>query len=101
MTEKEQFELAQLKEQIYIRDKGICQYCGNPVVFPGELAHRIPQTKANIKKFGKRVIHHSYNLALVCPGKPRCNDGVMIGQDLLEEHKLLARIAKALRKGIK
>lgn len=42
-----------------------------------QLAHRIPKTKANLKKYGERIINHPINLVLVC--SLRCNDSVLVG----------------------
>jgi len=92
VTERERFALADLRSEVYVRDRGCCRYCGKPVPFPGELAHRIPQTKVNLKKYGKDVIHHKNNLALVCYRSSRCNDGMMIGNDKEETTKLLFSI---------
>ena len=57
---------------IYERDRWVC-ICGNSVYQFGtpQIAHRLAQTKANIKKWGKGVIHHSVNLRAVC--SLRCN----------------------------
>lgn len=92
MTEREAFNLAETREEVYLRDRGRCRYCGKPVPFPGELAHRIPQTKANLKKYGPEVIHHPGNLALVCLRSTSCNDGMMVGRNKQEEEKVLSSI---------
>ena len=34
--------------------------------FNCQLAHRIPKTKGNIKKYGAYIIHHDKNLKLCC-----------------------------------
>ena len=92
MKERESFNLAETRDAIYRRDHGVCRFCGNPVVYPGELAHRIPQTISNLRKYGKRRVHHPLNLALVCLRKPRCNDGMMIGYDPEAEAELIKSI---------
>ena len=60
---------------IYERDEWTC-VCGNSVHIYGtpQIAHRLAQTKANIKKWGKGVIHHNVNLRAVC--SLRCNASV-------------------------
>ena len=83
MTEREGFNLAELRRVVYTRERGVCQACGEAVPFPGELAHRIAQSKMNLEKYGKRIIHHPSNLALVCRGKPCCNDRMSIRSPML------------------
>ena len=46
---------------------------GNP-----QLAHKIGQGAANVKRYSKEVIHHPLNMASVC--SLRCNDAMNIGQ---------------------
>lgn len=64
-----------------------CRVCGKPAT---QLAHRIPQTKQNVKHYGERVIHHPYNLAWVCG--LACNDAVSISNHPVDRARLLARI---------
>ena len=62
-----------------------CGVCGRPLdlyKYPRpQLAHRVPNTKANREKYGK-AIDHPKNLVLVCAitfaGK-NCNDAVLLG----------------------
>lgn len=75
---------------VYRRDKGRCRHCGKPVAWPGQLAHLIPQSKAMLRRYGKEVIHHPLNLALVCG--LACNDAVSISNHLVAENELVKRI---------
>lgn len=65
MTEREKYNISETKQRIFARDGYTCLYpnCNKPAVF---LAHGIAQTKANIAKYGKDIIHSDYNLFSVC-----------------------------------
>ena len=41
-----------------------------------QLAHRIPKTKAYLRRWGKEIIHHRLNLVAVCG--LRCNAAVLL-----------------------
>lgn len=65
-TRKEQQNYKWQQYQIrYNCDNVICQYvdCWEKAT---QIAHRIAQTKVNIKKYGWEVIHHNFNLVSVC-----------------------------------
>ena len=93
MTGREKLEAEDKKKRIYFQRGGRCKICGNPVpMSEAQLAHGIANTKPNIKKYGKEVIHHEKNLSLTCGNKfGRCNDACNIGNnpgkvlDLLED----------------
>lgn len=77
---------------IYLRDRGICQGCGEPVPFDRmQLAHRIANTKANRKRWGDKVIDSRANRCVV--GSARCNDRMNCGGRPDE----CARIAEAAK----
>lgn len=69
------FDAVEAKKRILSRDGYRCQHCGRPARY---LAHRIAQTKANIRKYGQEIIHHPDNLVSVCEN-PACNDWFNIG----------------------
>lgn len=79
------------REAIYTRDRGICQTCGKPVAY-GEfqLAHRIAETKANIKRLGWDVINHPLNKRTTHPG--RCNDAVNCGNNPVKCAEIVEKI---------
>jgi len=53
-----------------------CEVCGKPITpTTCQLAHIIPQTKNNLRAYGKRVLHHPLNLKLTCCLK--CNSAVL------------------------
>ena len=60
------------------------------------LAHRIPQSKHNLKTYGKEVIHHELNLACVC--SLRCNSRVLrnLATHPVEGKELIERIREEL-----
>ena len=70
-----------------------CEVCGCSLwgckAYP-QLAHRIPQRKWCIKKWGRDVIHHEMNLALVC--SLECNAKVQLNPESLEAEELAAQI---------
>lgn len=77
MTERERFDFAEKKTDIYISRRGICEVCGKWVQLEeSQLAHKIPQTKGNLEKYGKEVIHNPLNISLTC--SLRCNASVNI-----------------------
>lgn len=86
MTQREAFVCEDRKRRI-IAERTICEVCGKQGT---QLAHRIPQTKANIKACGKAVVHHEKNLALVCG--LACNAAVNIEHDPLAKWRLLKEI---------
>jgi hypothetical protein len=70
-----------------------CEVCGAELHIGNcQLAHRIPSTKYNLKKYGKKVIHSTLNLATVCCLK--CNDAVLLSPAThpLEAEELIRRI---------
>jgi DNA-directed RNA polymerase subunit RPC12/RpoP len=67
------------KQQAEIRyniDGYICQKCGKQLNMLGSgLAHRISKSKANIKKYGEKIINHNFNLVPSCL---ECNSSFLI-----------------------
>lgn len=71
----------------------LCEVCGKRLtVQNAQLAHRIPQTKGYMKRYGRRVLHHEYNLACVC--SLRCNAHVLIDPKThpIEANRLIGKI---------
>lgn len=68
-----------------------CPVCGRHYESQaGQLAHRIPQTKGHLKRYGTEVIHHELNLLEVC--SLECNDAVSISNHPRKCARLLANI---------
>lgn len=68
-----------LRRLMYIRANECCEVCGKPLRDSFELAHRIPQRKHWIEKYGAAIIHHPLNMRVTCPGA--CNDAVSLGNN--------------------
>jgi hypothetical protein len=68
---------------------GICEVCGS-YNWGGHIAHRIAETKTNIKVYGKEIIDHEYNKAWVC--SLDCNDKCNIGNKPSEVKRLINKI---------
>lgn len=95
MTERDKFEIQEQRQAIFARDGYICQTCGYSIFRQGtpQLAHCIAQTKANIAKYGKEVIHHGLNQKSVC--SLFCNDAQNIGNNPKATEALVEAIKKA------
>lgn len=81
MTGREKLEAEEQKRHmitLYPR----CAVCG---IGPStQLAHRMSQSKANLRKYGKKKVHHHFNLVPVCGLK--CNSAVLIdGNPMLRQ----------------
>ena len=97
MTSRESLEVTEMKIRLHAERGGYCQTCMKPVsVEQTQLAHRVPKTKGNLKKYGKQIIHHELNLAITC--SLECNAAVLIHG--LPEDDLIARIRFELTEGI-
>ena len=97
MNERQSFKLYESRVRLFNRSGGKCEVCGEPILFHEcQLAHRIPQTKANLKLYGKTVIHHDLNIAVVC--SLACNSAVLINRATrpVEADELLQKIHKEL-----
>ena len=78
MTDRQKRALYEERLSIYSRDGGICQACGLPVdINSFEVAHKICQSKMNVKRFGRSVIDSPHNKA--CTHRGRCNDAMNCG----------------------
>ena len=95
MTEREQFDASEVRALLYRRQRGYCATCRLPLdPTHYHAAHRIPQRKHWLKRYGKEVIHHPENLRATCP-TDACNSAVSLGNNevLCDE---LARYIKRL-----
>ena len=85
---------------LWIEQAGCCPVCGVELD-PGELmdlAHRIPDTKANRRKYGSEILDHPDNLALVDVRRGKaCNDAGLLGAARpVEREALVASIREKL-----
>ena len=79
---------------VYRRAGGRCHVCKTRVPWPGQLAHKIPQSKVMMKKYGRAVIHHPLNMELVCG--LYCNDRVSISNHPVAIAELVTKIRREL-----
>ena len=93
MTARAKMDAWEKREELFRSAGYYCETCGGPILAHGtpQAAHRIAQTKTNLKRYGEAIIHHRLNLAAVCSLK--CNDAVNIGFNPGEINELLERIS--------
>jgi hypothetical protein len=98
MTARNKFDANERREAIFAAAGYRCEVCRMPVRRYGtaQLAHRIPATVANLRKYGEAIIHHAHNLAPVCG--LRCNDHVLIGNNPIAREALVDRILAEIEK---
>ncbi len=88
-------EIIEMKIYLLAKNGGQCEVCHQPLALSDcQLAHRIPQTKYNLRTYGKTVLHHEYNLAAVC--SLGCNSAVLLSPAThpIEAKALIGRIQK-------
>jgi hypothetical protein len=85
-------EIGDTFRAIFAREYGCCEVCGLSANRYGtaQLAHRIPQGKRWLRKYGAEVIHSPLNMALTCSLK--CNGAVDIRNHPIEIAALVAKI---------
>ena len=89
MTERERFDFLALKRHIiYNRQQGKCWNCPAPAT---ELAHRLSNSKSNLHKYGKGIVHHPLNMVGSCS---RCNQLALIDNRPIKIAHLVAEILK-------
>lgn len=98
MTERKQFEILEQRAEIFKRDCYTCQHCRSSIFEYGtpQLAHRVAQTKANLKKYGKAVIHHPLNMVSAC--SLECNAAMNIGMNPGKVMSLVREIESVIDK---
>ena len=95
-------EIMEMKIHLIAKQGGRCEKCHQPLALSDcQLAHRIPQTKYNLKTYGKTVLHHEYNLAAVC--SLGCNSAVLLSPAThpIEAKALIGRIQDDLKGKVK
>jgi len=91
MTDKESFFTGEMKEQLFSDYGWCCGICKKSLLSGvPQLAHRIPQSKRNIKKYGKEVIHHKLNMIPV--ESLECNAAASIAGDTIAIELLVNEI---------
>ena len=85
--------VAEMHRQVWREQHGICYICGKQLMLDEmELAHRVPQDKPMLRRYGEARIHHRRNLRGVCRGSDACNSGVSLRNHPLDEARLMAEI---------
>ena len=80
---RKSIEIADTREAKYTEQGGRCYICHRPVRYAFfQLAHRIPQRKWCIERWGKEVIHSPLNVFGVCGLE--CNAAVQMNPDTVE-----------------
>ena len=75
----------------------LCASCGEPLnISEAELAHRIPQRRWCLAKYGPEVIHHRMNVALTHHGA--CNDKMSLGNHPVAMDALAEKIRREREK---
>lgn len=98
MSRKSQ-DILEMKIHMLAKQGGRCENCHRPLALSDcQLAHRIPQTKCNLKTYGQKVLHHEYNLAAVC--SLQCNSAVLMSPAThpIEAAELITKIQMSLER---
>lgn len=74
------------------RDHWACIECGKPfgMGYGFSMAHRIPRSRAMLRKYGTIIVNHAMNLRLTC--SLTCNDAQSISAHYEQERELVAAI---------
>ena len=95
-------EIIEMKIYLLAKNGGQCEVCHQPLALSDcQLAHRIPQTKYNLRTYGKTVLHHEFNLVAVC--SLGCNSAVLLSPAThpIESKALIGRIQDDLKGKVK
>lgn len=98
MTERERDRALQTRWAVYNRAGGWCEVCNAPLDFRTyHMAHIVPKSKANLRKYGREIIHHPDNMKATCG--LRCNAAVLIGCSPVAEAEHIAMIREKVEHG--
>ena len=90
--------IIRLRNILYRRQAGRCWNCGKPMDWSiMQCAHRIPQRKHWLARYGERIIHHPDNFRGTCP-TDRCNNAASIGNNLHQAEKIAEAIETTIAK---
>lgn len=92
MSRKERIteDILTMKASKLVEQRYRCGCCRKPIGAGAQLAHRIPQRKWCISRWGLEVVHHRDNMVLVCGLE--CNAAVQIDPNSKEAEELAAAI---------
>lgn len=96
-SQRESLAIEEMRRTVFSEQAGVCWWCRGPLKFSEfELAHRIPQRKWCLKRWGKEVIHHRYNL--VGTHRGTCNSAVQLNPDSQDAERLAREIKRVMRR---
>lgn len=98
-SERRRDYLQQQRERIFEAQAGRCATCGriHRDSSTMQLAHKVADTKANRKRWGKANIDHDWNKAMVCSemlGGVSCNDAQNMAGRPVSADRLMAAIQR-------
>ena len=92
--------VAEMQRRVWREQRGECHVCGKRLMLDEmELAHRVPQDKPMLRRYGEGRIHHRRNLRGVCRGADACNSGVSLRNHPQDEARLMAEIDEDRKPG--
>lgn len=96
---KKSQEYFEFRVKMLNRANGKCEICEKPITFETmQLAHKIPQTKFYLHKYGKKVLHNARNIVVCC--SLRCNSKALMSPAThpLEANQLIEQIQSEIKK---
>lgn len=97
MNDRKSLAIFEMKKAKFAAQGGVCPVClGMVSVGDGELAHKIPQKRWCLAKWGPEIIYHSKNMDLTHRGT--CNSKVSLTNHPVAMEHLAAEIAEELRR---
>jgi hypothetical protein len=91
-------EIDTMRRFKYAKQDGLCGVCRQPVPWMQfQLAHRIPQRKWCMARWGEEILHHHKNLVGVCGLE--CNAAAQLNPDGLEAALLSEEIKEEVCSG--
>ena len=101
VTPAEVEHMEAIRRRLWREQRGRCAHCGGLLNLrrietggAAQLAHRLPQDKVMLRKYGKDIIHHPLNLGLVC--SDYCNARVSKRNHPEWEQEHVAKIREAI-----
>jgi 5-methylcytosine-specific restriction endonuclease McrA len=98
-SERRSNAIEETRRIVWDRAQGLCEVCHFPATRYGtpQLAHILPQSKKNLRKYGAQIIHHFENMRLTCCLK--CNAAVSLSNSPIAEAEHVAKIQKSIEEG--
>ena len=95
MTNSQKFYATEKRERLFALNNYVCPFTGKRV---DQLAHCIPKTKANLKKYGEEIINHDYNLIPV--HGLEANAKCLVENNAFKKAVLIGMIKNAIYEGV-